>query len=111
MSLTSSLQATPSQLQALKDKAIGIYNQRTRTWDDFRALPQEEQDRQDLLCRRVLDHLWDEYGKAWVEYLEAKEVLDKEAGLKENKARAEKVRSQTCMTCFEVRATNGTCGC
>lgn len=102
---------TQAQAQVLKDKAIEIYRQHDQLWQDYRVLPEGEQDRQSLLFRRLSDHLWDQYGKAWGEYLKVQEVLDKEAGLKANKARAEKVRQSTCMSCFQITAANGTCGC
>ncbi|WP_328434552.1 hypothetical protein [Streptomyces sp. NBC_00425] len=102
---------TPAEVRALEDAAMKIYHHHLQVWADYRALPQEEQERQNLLWRQLNDRLSDEYTRAWALYAAAQAILDKEAALKRNKARAEAVRSKTCMSCFEVRAANGTCGC
>ncbi|MFJ3249117.1 hypothetical protein [Streptomyces sp. NPDC086782] len=44
-------------------------------------------------------------------YNEAVGHVDRERGRAHNAAAAAKVRAQTCMSCFQMPAANGECGC
>ncbi|MFI9026334.1 hypothetical protein [Streptomyces sp. NPDC053560] len=77
----------------------------------YAALTPEER-RAENHANWVAEQRYQERYAAWAEKYNAQvDRVNAERGRRANERRAEKVRAQTCMKCFQIPAANGECGC